>query len=300
MRSSVLAEEAISRGYECIFVGRILDLEWVTERISNMGFTQVLSDYRSFKANSRTDVLVIDSYSIPVSNEFIAKNNWKFVLSICDQITPKYASDMELRPGFEKIQTSFHGPVVLSGIEYLLIRQGIEKSSRKRDEGAVTKLLIVGGGSDPFGFVPAMAHLIALQGLHLEMHLFSNDEIPTTPGLDCVIHPIGSMLDYIANQVDVVFTTASTSSLEFIAREIPTGVVCAVGNQAEYFEQLGRLGYATQIGHRNPKNSWEFNLPAVKEMLESQHKRDSLKEAIHGLIDHKGAARVIDILVSLM
>ena len=29
MRSSVLAEEAISRGYECIFIGEISDLDWV-------------------------------------------------------------------------------------------------------------------------------------------------------------------------------------------------------------------------------------------------------------------------------
>jgi hypothetical protein len=44
MRSSVLAEEAISRGFECVFIGKISDLDWVAKRISTLGFTQVLSE----------------------------------------------------------------------------------------------------------------------------------------------------------------------------------------------------------------------------------------------------------------
>ena len=112
-------------------------------------------------------------------------------------------------------------------------------------------------------------------------------------------HPIGSELDLIANDVDVVFTTASTSSLEFIAREIPAGVVCSVDNQVEYYEQLGQLGYAAQLGIRNSNARWEFDQTAIKELLESQEKRNSLKEATRALIDLKGAGRVIDTLVSL-
>ena len=105
-------------------------------------------------------------------------------------------------------------------------------------------------------------------------------------------------LDLVANDVDVVLTTASTSSLEFIAREIPTGVVCAVDNQEEYYEKLGRLGYASQIGFRNPIVGWEFNVEAIRELMESQEKRRVLTETIKGLIDLKGAQRVIDYLIS--
>ena len=256
MRSSVLAEEAISRGYECIFVGRISELDWVAERISKLGFSQVLSVESAFRANIETDVLILDSYSIPVTNAFIAKENWKLVVSICDEITPKYLADTELRPGLQKINGVHDGPVVLSGAEYVLIRKGIAKSSRNINHGGVPKVLVVGGGSDPFRYVKAVTEVIGSLGLKLEVHVFTQDSIPTGSEVNFFIHPIGSELDLIAGDFDVVLTTASTSSLEFIAREIPTGVVFAVDNQEDYYEQLGRLGYALQIGTRNPSGVW--------------------------------------------
>lgn len=299
MRSSVLAEEAISRGIKCIFVGKISELDWVSERIANLGFLQVISDESAFVANAETDILVLDSYSIPVDNAFIAKENWKLVLSICDQITPKYVADLKLRPGLEKLDELKDEPVVLSGPDYILIRKGIEKSRRKIGASEIPKVLVVGGGSDLFGYVRAVSHVIDSLRLSFEVHVFTNDFIPTGFSMGFVIHPIGSDLDSIAGDVDVVLTTASTSSLEFIAREVPTGVVCAVDNQENYYEQLGRLGYASQIGVRNHAGDWDFNLEAIRELLTSPAKRDSLTESARGLVDLRGAARVIDALESL-
>jgi spore coat polysaccharide biosynthesis predicted glycosyltransferase SpsG len=297
MRSSVLAEEAVSRGFECIFIGNISGLDWVAERISTLGFAQVLSDESSFVPNAASDVLVLDSYSIPVSNTFIAKKNWKLVMSICDQITPNYKVDIELRPGFDEIREARETPVVLSGAEYILIRRGILKSNEKKVDSRYPKVLVVGGGSDPFGFVAAIAEVIQPFIMNLEVHLFTNEKFSKKFSHDFIIHPIGSELDLIAQEVDLVLTTASTSSLEFIAREIPTGVVCLIDNQEDYYEQLGQLGYATQIGVRTSTGAWEFNVEAIRNLLVSQEKRDALKESILDLIDLKGAERVIDYLV---
>jgi spore coat polysaccharide biosynthesis predicted glycosyltransferase SpsG len=297
MRSSVLAEEAISRGIECVFIGNISDLDWVAERISTMGFAQVLSDETAFVADAAGDVLVLDSYSIPVSNLFIARKNWKFVISICDSITPNYKVDIEIRPGLEKVVEKQATPKVLSGAEYILIRQGISKSNGKKNGAQTPKVLVVGGGSDPFGFVPAIAEVIHSLKLNLEVHLFSNEKIAKEFYSNFFIHSIGGALDLVAREVDVVLTTASTTSLEFIAREIPTGVVCLIDNQEDFYEQLGRLGYATQIGVRTLAGGWEFDVEAIKTLLGCKEKRDALTESVTGLIDLKGAERVIDLLV---
>ena len=297
MRSSVLAEEAISRGFECIFIGKISGLDWVAERINTLGFTQVLSDESSFVAQPATDILILDSYSIPVSNPFIAKINWKFVMGICDQISPKYMVDIELRPGFEKAKKGGTKPELLCGPKYILIRQGILKSKEIKNGSWRTRVLVAGGGSDPFGFVPAIAEVINSLHLKLEVHLFTNEEISTEISSGFIIHPLGGELDIIAAEMDAVLTTASTSSLEFIAREIPTGVACLIDNQEDYYEQLGRLGYATQIGIRTYAGAWEINVEAIRDLLSNQEKRDALKKSVKGLIDLKGASRVIDILV---
>ncbi len=299
MRSSVLAEEAISRGFECIFVGVISDLDWVSERIAKLGFSQVLEDENLYQSNDKIDVLILDSYFIPITNQFIARKNWKLVLSICDVSTPKYESDVEVRPGLIKANTEHHVPIILSGPENVLIRKGIAKSNRQKSIGEILRVLIVGGGSDPFGFVPAIAQVLSSINMELEVHTFTNGETPKDSQVRFVKYPIGFNLDWIANMVDVVLTTASTSSLEFIAREIPTGVVCAVDNQVDYYNQLGKLGYVSQIGICNSNKVWEFNLPSITELLNSQEKRETLKDATRGLIDFKGAARVIDTLLSL-
>lgn len=64
----------------------------------------MFSDESAFVPNDVSGVPVLDSYSIPVSNTFIAKKNWKLAMSICDQITPNYKVDIEIRPGLEKIR----------------------------------------------------------------------------------------------------------------------------------------------------------------------------------------------------
>lgn len=298
MRSSVLAEEAISRGYECIFVGKISELDWVDNRIAKLGFSRIVSDDRTFKSDLNSDVLILDSYLIPVSDAFIAKKNWKLVLNICDEITPKYEADVELHPGLEPTTGGCVAPIVLSGPEYILVRNGIEKSKRSHDPEGATKVLLFGGGSDPFGFVREILFVISSMDLNLEIHIFSDDVTPADFALGLISHPMGSELDLVAAQVDAVLTTASTSSLECIAREIPTGVACAVDNQQGYYEQLGRLGYALKIGVRSRDGVWDFDVDSITELLGSQNKRDSLRESSHGLIDLKGASRVIDFLVT--
>ncbi len=299
MRSSVLAEEAISRKLECIFVGRISGLDWVSERISNLGFSRVIEDERFFDVDRESDVLVLDSYSIPVSNQFIAKDNWSLVLSICDAVTPRYQCDLELRPGLEDVETGNGETRILSGAMHILIRKGIEKSKKEISPGDVTKVLVMGGGADPFRFVESIVDSLKSMGVSLLVHAFTDGQISNHSSVHVVSHPLGSNLDLIAKDVDVVFTTASTSCFEFIAREIPTGIVCAVDNQADYFDQLGRLGYAAQLGVYNSNCGWEFDLPSIKEMLESPKKRQSLKEVTKSLIDLKGAARVVDAMVLL-
>ena len=298
MRSSVLAEEAISRGFECIFVGVISDLDWVSERIAKLGFSQVLEDEDLYQASEESDVLILDTYHIPISHQFIARNNWKLVLSISDKITPRYECDIELRPGLTKVNHGTGTPVVLSGPEHILIRKGIGKSRKRESSANALKVLVVGGGSDPFGFVAAFVEEVSSMNVDIEVHAFTNEEIQKESKDQFFWHAIGGDLDLISNDVDLVFTTASTSSLEFLAREIPMGIACAIDNQADFYDQLGSLGCAVQIGSYGSDDKWRLDMHSIRELLESREKRESLRRTIDSLIDHKGAVRVIDSLLS--
>ena len=71
MRSSAIAEELIARGDDVVFVGQISGLPWVEERIGTLGFTQIHNNPGDFNSNPNSDVLLLDSYEIPVSDDFI-------------------------------------------------------------------------------------------------------------------------------------------------------------------------------------------------------------------------------------
>ena len=61
MRLFSIAEEAISHGIPCDFVGDFSEVAWLENRAQTIGFEKILSvvNYESLNSNS---VLIIDSY----------------------------------------------------------------------------------------------------------------------------------------------------------------------------------------------------------------------------------------------
>jgi spore coat polysaccharide biosynthesis predicted glycosyltransferase SpsG len=293
MRISVLAEEAIARGYECIFIGKIVDLGWVRNRVGELGFTEIFDEDSTFQSNPASDILFLDSYDVPRDSSFIDKSNWKVILILKDSETPEYRADLQLHPSLTT-PPSNSPEDFLSGPEFMLIRKGIVKTDKLFSFSDTPRILVAGGGSDPFGFVKAVASLFVNSKAINEVHFFSNEDFHLGQNQKFSIHPLGPQLDKVALQVDLVLTTAGTSSFEFIAREIPVAVACAVGNQRETYDQLGNLGFASQIGHFDSENKWVFDSAELKSLLLGGEKLLSLKNRIRGLIDLNGASRVLD------
>jgi spore coat polysaccharide biosynthesis predicted glycosyltransferase SpsG len=290
----MLAEEAVSRGHECIFIGQIDDLSWVESYVSQLGYTRIFRSEDQYVPNKKTDTLVLDSYSINPSSRFVSRDMWKQIVCISDLLTPSYNSDIELRPGFFSGYEGEAGKWVLTGPEHVLVRKGTKKSIRIERSGLPLKVLIVGGGSDPFGFVEAICRLLPDLNLALEIHVFGDRVFTDSKFCVFITHPSGVSLDLVAEGVDVVLSTASTLSLEFIARELPCGIVCAVNNQKELYEQLAELSYAIPIGGLDSNGAWHFNLENLMRLLSILEVRDGIRTAISGLVDLKGPSRVLD------
>ena len=86
MRSSAIAEELIARGKEVIFVGDYSEVPWLASRISSLGFSQILSENSEFISDPESDILILDSYIIPIDHDFIQQKRWKVNLKIHSQI----------------------------------------------------------------------------------------------------------------------------------------------------------------------------------------------------------------------
>lgn len=87
------------------------------DRVRNLGFHEILSFDKDFHSSSKSDVLIIDSYSIPTHHKFLEINDWLTVISIFDSSTPKYKSQLRIHPGIEKIMDSSFLGKSLSGPE---------------------------------------------------------------------------------------------------------------------------------------------------------------------------------------
>lgn len=115
------------------------------------------------------------------------------------------------------------------------------------------------GGSDPYELVNEIATALAETPMNFEAHQFSRSRF--YPVIDSRFHytQVGQQLDELTKDVDLVITTASTSSLEFLARGLRVGIVCAVDNQRRHYNSLGDLGVVAQLGVRTLDNDWELD-----------------------------------------
>lgn len=293
MRSSAIAEELLGRGYEVIFVGVFSDIPWLALRMNDLGFSQILTNSSQFLSNPATDVLILDSYIVPVEEKFIQQNNWNRVVTFVDALTPAYKADLMIHPGLSADWMQATSTKVLSGPRYIPLRKSIRKNQGLKVESEILEILIIGGGADTFNFVGTVSE--ALMKIQDIFHARIFTDSSALPKQDSRFERItmGTELDTYASTADLVFTTASTTSLEFIAREAAVGIGCAVDNQEEYYETLSSTGVAMHIGRRS-KDIWQIKHSKITELVRSKDLRTTLRQKCSGLIDLNGSARIVD------
>jgi spore coat polysaccharide biosynthesis predicted glycosyltransferase SpsG len=247
----------------------------------------------SFDTNFHNEILVLDSYTIPLDSPFNKPNIWQMVVCVSDQFTPNYSADIFINQSM-KSKPALDDRLELSGPDFALIRKSIKKSTSRNTVGFPPKLLVLGGGSDPYRFVRAVLQKLSSLDLPFVVHVFSDENLDSFLDLQIYQHQLGPELDEVANDIDLVITTASTSSIEFIAREIPTLVACAVDNQEKFYSQLTELGYAIPIGKRDSDGEWQLDSQTIKKAIEDPEICLELQLRIRGVIDLMGPSRIVD------
>lgn len=300
MRSSAIAEELIARGEEVIFVGQISDLPWVKERIACLGFSQIHHGSSSFVSKSESDVLLLDSYEIPTHDAFITPKNWQRVIAIVDQLTPNYTCHLRIHPGLDSNWIGKSKTPILAGPKYIPLRSSLSKNIHTSENNKHSlRIAVVAGGSDPYGLVHEIVNILSKIPAQFEAYLFSIPNSESTLDSRFKYVEMGQQLDKLMKDVDLVLTTASTSSLEFLASGLCVGIIRAVDNQGQYYDSLGKLGVAAQLGLRTLDNKWELNEEKIHSLVTSSELRGSLKAKAVGLIDFNGASRIVDAITTL-
>jgi spore coat polysaccharide biosynthesis predicted glycosyltransferase SpsG len=293
MRLSSIAEELIKRGKTVIYIGQFAELPWLATRINTLGFSQIFQSSTEFFPDPALDILILDSYTLPVDDAFIKPSNWRRIITISDELTPPYLANLVIHPGISENWVPDRDVEYLAGPKYIPFRKSITKLKSFSVNAELLEILVVGGGTDPFNFVEAVTKsLMGIQG-HFHASLFSNNNSLVKLDSRFTRVPIGPKLDAYANSAELVFTTAGTTSLEFIAREIAVGIGCAVDNQQEYYKSLVRAEVAAPIGQFS-QGKWNLDDQKISELIYSKEFREKLIKNSLGMFDLQGVARIVD------
>lgn len=299
MRSSAIAEEAISRGIECIFVGDVQGLPWLEKKVNDLGYSRCLPSAGIYQVMGKNAVLILDSYEIDPNSTWLDQNKWHALVSISDELTPDYHSDLVVHPGLNGDWYRGDPSKFLFGTKFLPLRKSIRKS-RKVLTDEINQITVFGGGSDAYGFAPVIAAALTnIQSFTSAIFYSGLGDAISKIDSRYSVKEFGPTIDRDIETSDLVLTTASTSSLEVIARGIPVGVVCAVSNQKGYFDSLKDLGVACQIGTRINTNEWEIFFPQLLRLLSDIKLRKSLIDASSDLIELNGALNLVDAILGL-
>ncbi len=292
LRSCAIAEELIARGEEVVLVSEIVSLPWVEEYTRSVGFSTIVEPARLPDFKDSQNILILDSYNIPKNDYHIKRISWRKVIVIADRLTPRYDYDLLIHPGLDC--DWIYEPdnnKVLAGADFIPFRKSIRVRSFPPNQ--TLNIVVVGGGADIFNFSETIAKLLTKFDTQFHANIISNNS--NVIGFDnrfSFFKP-GIILDSIANESDLAITTASTSSLEFIARGIPMGVVCAVPNQIEYYKELTLRGMAAPLGN-HLGSSFEFDEIILSKLIDGSELRESLIKNSARRIDLLGSLRIVD------
>ena len=295
MRSLALLEEFKARKIQLVFVGKIQDMSWLSDKINDFGFSQILESENEFTPKPESDFLILDSYTIPINSPFIDNQDWKQIVVLCDELTPNYQADLYIHPGLKASWFKLPNRRILFGPNYIPLRKTISKN---KVLSPILKIVIVGGGTNPEYFVESVAEVLNRSSAEFEAACFTRNEPRGALDKRFTRISAGADLDFYANTADLAFTTASTTGLEFIAREVACGVACAVDNQKQYYEVLTDAEVAYPIGNFKD-NSWELNESAILRLIDSRELREGLVNRCRNFIDLNGAARIADEILKL-
>ena len=297
MRSSAIAEEAIDRGISCLFIGEITGIPWLSDRVQNLGFHQVLRNDKEFHPSANSDVLILDSYSIPTDHKFLEINDWLAVINIFDSSTPKYKSQLRIHPGIEKISNSSFFGKSLSGPKYIPIRKNIRRDRPPAENGKL-RITVIGGGTDVNGFVTTIAEALKNLDLDFLVRLVTATHIELDQDTRFKVIEPGQDVDSMFSDTDVAFTTASTTSLEFLSSGCVVGLACAVENQENNYLLLTKLGVAKPIGvYAN--GTWELESSEILALVTDSKLRNDLRTNARNFIDANGAKRIVNAILEL-
>lgn len=304
-------QELLSRGHTATLVGEC-DVEWARQQAASVGleFVPPADDFLAQLTAAGCDTLMIDGYEFPASLGAEARTAGFPVVAMVDgDFGRQQEADIYVDQNLGSEDPGL--PNWLVGPEYVLLRDVVvQRRGTPRPANQPPKVLVVFGGSDPFGGCPVAVELLLSTGLpvHVVAIAASPERRASLEALDLAngqsLEVLGTQDDLpgLALTCDFVISASGSSVWEFACLGIPTGLVCVTDNQITGYEAATEQ-LAVPVGHlealRADGQARAAAAVALAGMLEDRAWLDELSTHACALVDGKGRERVVDAVAAL-
>ncbi len=312
VRQTALAEELQARGHRATFYGES-DVEWARRLVARLGLEFVTPEY-DFAAQVRADgvdAVMIDGYPFPAElGEALRASGLPVAAMVDGDFGRHQDADLYVDQNLGSEDPGLANWLV--GPEYVLLRD-VVRSRRDvaRAHSDPPRVLVVFGGSDPFGGCPVAVELLASTGLPMHVVAVAAsperraelEAIPVVAGQSLEVVGTQDDLPGLALTCDFVVSAAGSSVWEFACLGIPTGLVCVVDNQVIAYEAATSelavaVGQLDRLRHNDAAR--DAARSALARLVEDAGWRAQLSEGGRRLVDGDGRVRVVDAIERLV
>ena len=287
------------RGYQCIVLGT----DYTNMESELPALTKLLSD-------KKPDAIIIDSYFVTESYLNVLRPFGKlmYIDDLAASAYPVdalvnyniYAPDM----GYEKLYGQKEKPVLLLGPKYAPLRREFQNMDFRRPSENIRNVLVSTGGADSEHIgLRLIRYLKAGHGEQYTFHFLlgamnrDREEIERlAQGMgNIVLHENVKNVRELMCSCDVALSAAGSTMYELCACSLPIVTYILADNQIAGAEKFAALGLALSAGDaRNNEDFCGVLLNRLEELAMEYALRAAMAERAHGIVDGRGAERVIE------
>ena len=280
MRCLPIIQKCKDYGFDVVVIANLTFFPWIKRILENKSI-QILEKLEYLRISEKSDLLILDSYSLKVDYELIQKDFWKAIILVGDPNTPDYKCDIFINaslsrvPNFQYINSS----KIISGRSGVMTREEISNLTPRADlpDDKNLSILITGGATDFGDFGKAI--ISELKKLNISFHakVFLRDK--TNFDFDSRIEyfSVGPEMTDEISRSTVFLSTAGSSAYDFIIAGGAVGLAAGPPNQFLNYEELITRKLAAGIGRYDIHRGWEIDALSLEKLLTDFEFREQLR-----------------------
>lgn len=321
VRQLALAEELLARGHRVAFWG-VCEVEWAARQVADRGLAMLEppagpGELAERLVDEGVDVLVIDGYGFDAGTGRAARAAGVGVLALVDAafgLAQEADVYVDQNLGAVAASQAHPGAEFLVGLDYVLLRDVVRDRRAAgrpttRETGPV-RVLVVFGGTDPYGGCQVLVPLLLATGLSVDVVAIAArravaDELRAlecAPGQSVTVLPTADDLPGLAVGCDAAVSASGTSVWEFLCLGVPMGLVCVADNQLLGYREATRelcLPVGELGALRADEAARAASVGQLRRLAGDAGLRAGLADRGRELVDGRGRERVADALERL-